>query len=342
MFMLPRVSIITPAYNAADYLSETAESVLAQDYPDFEYIVVDDGSTDGGGEQLGRLRRHVHIIRQSNGGEQRAVSRGVAAASGDIIGVVNADDPILPGLLRAGVESLLADPGLAGAYPNWLKIDEDGCVLEVVRLPEYDYERMLTRHLCDIGPGCLFRRQALQGEPPRDPRFRYSGDFQQWLRMGLHRPFARIPDVLATWRFHAAGTSQDSMHAGLAADKVAIIRDLFRRDDVPTAVRALEGQALSAAHFAAALLAVNNPAIPARGHMLRSLLASPRWRGPATPERRRTWRLVVYALGLPLTRPLRHWYRAGRGYAPVIGLHAPGVHYRAWRSRQVAADECAQ
>jgi glycosyltransferase involved in cell wall biosynthesis len=330
MTQQPLVSIVTPAYNTAAYIEETAGSVLAQDYPNLEYVVVDDGSAD---DTLARLERvadpRLRLVRQANAGEQRAVNRGVAEARGEIIGIVNADDPLLPGLVSAAVERLGQDPRLAGVYPDWLKIDGDGRVLEAVLLREYDYTRMLKRHLCDIGPGCLFRRTALNGAPPRDARFRYSGDFQQWLRLGLHNRFARLPRVLATWRQHAAGTSQAGLSAALAADKVAIVEDLFARADLPPEVRAQRAEALSAAHFTAACLALHNPLIPGRRHMWRSLLAKPRWRPPDLPERRRTWRLVLFALGLPTTRPLVDLYQRWRGGAFETAA-APGPHYSDW------------
>ena len=330
----PLVSIVTPAYNAGRYIEETAASVLAQDYPNLEYIVVDDGSADDTAARLHRLDPRVRVVRQANAGEQRAVNRGVAEARGDLLAIVNADDPLLPGLVRCAVDQLVQHPQLAGVYPEWLKIDGDGRVLEVMHLPDYDYARLLKRHLCDIGPGCLFRRSALDGAPPRDPRFRYSGDFQQWLRLGLHRPFARLPLVLATWRLHDAGTSQAGLSAALAADKVAMIEDLFARADLPPALRAMQAEALSAAHFAAAALALHHPAIPGRRHMWRSLRAKPRWDPPDLPERRRTWRLILFALGLPATRPLIALNRRWRGGASPSAL--PGPHYAAWVERDGA------
>jgi glycosyltransferase involved in cell wall biosynthesis len=334
----PLVSIVTPAYKAAAHIEETAASVLAQDYFNLEYVVVDDGSPDDTAARLQRLADpRLRVLRQSNAGEQQAVNRGVAEAQGEILGIVNADDPLLPGLVSAAVERLALDRGLAGVYPDWLKIDEEGRVLEVVRLREYDYGRMVKRHLCDIGPGCLFRRTALDGAPPRDPRFRYSGDFQQWLRLGLHHRFARLPRVLATWRLHAAGTSQAGLSPALAADKVAIVEDLFARADLPSAVRAHRREALSAAHFAAACLALHNPAIPGRHHMWRSLLAKPRWSPPDLPERRRTWRLVLFALGLPATRALAGRYQRWRGGA-FATASTLGSHYSDWTDGRSAIE----
>ncbi len=324
----PRVSIITPAYNAGGYITETVESVLRQGYSPLEYIVVDDGSTDNTLAQLRVFGEAIRVVVQKNAGESAAVNRGYASASGDILGVVNADDPVLPGLIDASVATLLAHSDLAGVYPDWLKIDAAGRVLDVMRLPKYDYQLMLRRHLCQIGPGCLFRRAALGGEAPRDSRFRYSADYHQWLRMGLHHRFMRLPRVSATWRFHPGGTSQASLNAALAADKVAIIHDLFARSDVPLPVAQLRNESLSAAYFFAAILALHNSGIPARRYMWESLKVKPWWPGPVLPQRHRSLRLVLFALGVPWTRPLLPLYRGLR--PDRFAAITPGPHYSAW------------
>ncbi|AUB84537.1 glycosyltransferase [Candidatus Thiodictyon syntrophicum] len=324
----PLVSIITPAYNAGSYITETVASVLRQGYRPLEYIVVDDGSSDDTLAQLRAFGDAIRVVVQKNAGEGAAVNRGYACAGGEILGVVNADDPVLPGLIETAVDTLCGDPDLAGVYPDWLKIDSTGRVLEVMRLPEYDYSLMLRRHLCLIGPGGLFRRSALGVEPPRDPRFRYSGDYHQWLRIGLHRPLRHIPTVSATWRFHPGGTSQALLNAELAADKVAIIRDLFARPDLPLSLVPLRDEAMSAAYFFAAILALHNPGIPARRYMWESLKAKPWWPGPVIAQRHRSLRLVLFALGMPWTRPLLSLYR---GLRPErFAVPTPGDHYSAW------------
>jgi glycosyltransferase involved in cell wall biosynthesis len=336
----PLVSIITPVYNAGAYITETVESVLGQGYEPLEYIVVDDGSTDDTREHLRAFGDAIRVETQANAGEGAAVNRGVASARGEIVGVFNADDPILPGLIVDAIAALGARPDLAGVYPDWLKIDAAGRVLETIRVPEYDYGLILRRHLSLIGPGCLYRRAALGSEPPRDTRFRYSGDFHQWLRMGLRGPFQRLPRVAATWRFHAAGTSQAQLNAALAADKIAIIRDLYERPDLPAPVAAVRDEALSAAYFSAAILALHNPGVPARQYMWASLRAKWHWGEPVIPERHRSLRLILFALGLPWTRPLNALYRRLRAERFVVPV--PGPHYSVWRERPVRCSKAGE
>jgi glycosyltransferase involved in cell wall biosynthesis len=106
----PLVSIITPVYNGAGYIAETVASVLKQDYRPIEYIVVDDGSHDDTLACLTPFQDQIRVITQANQGEAAAVNAGVAAASGEILGIVNADDPVLPGLISSAVARLSAEP----------------------------------------------------------------------------------------------------------------------------------------------------------------------------------------------------------------------------------------
>jgi glycosyltransferase involved in cell wall biosynthesis len=328
----PRVSIITPVYNGAAYIAETIESVLRQGYQPLEYIVVDDGSRDNTRERLRAFGDAIRVVEQENAGEAAAVNRGFACASGEILAVINADDPVMPGLVGTAVAALAEHPDVAGVYPDWLKIDSTGRVLEVMQLRDYDYSLMLRRHLCLIGPGCFYRRSALGTELPRDPRYRFSGDLHQWLRMGARRPFLHIPQVLATWRFHEGGTSQALRNAEMAAEQVAIVRDLYTRRDLPLTLASLRDEALSAAYFSAALLALHNPEVPARRYMLESLQAKLIWNPPVIQERHRSLRLILFALGTPFTRPLASLYwrmRSGRFTARELG-----PNYAEWTAQE--------
>jgi glycosyltransferase involved in cell wall biosynthesis len=326
----PLVSIVTPVYNGANYIVETVDSVLAQDFPGLEYLVVDDGSTDDTLDRLEPYQGRIRIIRQENRGEAAAVNAGVAAAGGEIIGIVNADDPLIPGLVSAALARLGAEPGLVGVYPDWLRIDAEGRVIGEVKVREYDYHLLLAQHFCIIGPGCLFRRTALRGAPPRDPRFRYTGDYHQWLRMGLAGRFARIPQTLATWRHHEGGASQARRDLEMAANNVDAVRDVLDRPGLPASVLALRGEALASAYYVASVLGLHNAAIPSRRYMIESLRYCWRYPPDFIPETRRSWRLVVFALGLPLTRPLAALYQRAlpHRFRPL----AVGAHYREWRS----------
>src|SRR2546427_3382564 len=95
--MRPLLSIVTPSYNQAAFLEETIRSVLEQDYEPLEYVVVDDGSTDGSAEIAQRYADRLTLVQQENAGQPAAINRGFARTSGELMGYLNSDDTLLPG-----------------------------------------------------------------------------------------------------------------------------------------------------------------------------------------------------------------------------------------------------
>jgi glycosyltransferase involved in cell wall biosynthesis len=291
-------------YNGRDYIVETVESVLNQVRDDLEYIVVDDGSTDGTADLLAkRYGNRLHLVRQQNRGEAEAVNYGIAKASANIVAIVNADDPIRPGLVEAALRAFETAPELVGVYPDWDMIDEHGRLLERMHTHEFDLRVHLEQHLCLPGPGAFFRRAALRDAPARNPRFRYTGDYEMWLRIGLSGRVRRLPGVLATWRRHSAGSSLAGRSPEMARNKIEMIDAFFARDDLPSDLARLRRSALGTAYYSAALLAIHNPAIPGRSYMLRSLVLQPFWPKHFLPERRRSWGRIFYVLAPELCRP---------------------------------------
>src|SRR5919206_3917015 len=108
--MRPLVSIVTPSYNQAAYLEETIRSVLEQRYEPLEYVVVDDGSTDGSVEVAKRYADRLTLIRQENSGQPAAINRGFGETRGELMGYLNSDDTLLPGALDAMVAELQREP----------------------------------------------------------------------------------------------------------------------------------------------------------------------------------------------------------------------------------------
>jgi glycosyltransferase involved in cell wall biosynthesis len=282
---LPLVSIITPAYNRANYLAETIDSVLNQDYPRIEYIVLDDGSTDGTPDVLARYGSRIRCETHPNMGETRTVNRGFALARGDIVAVVNSDDPLLPGAVRAAVEVFLERPDVLVAYPDWLTIDADSKAVRTIQVPDYDYAFMVRRFRCLVGPGAFMRRTAVEEVGGRDGAYRFVADFDFWLRMGLLGSFARIPRVVATFRVHAESASVAQQGRAMAEEHVRLARHFFGRTDLPPAIRRLEREALSWAFYYAGL-AAGPPRSMAWGYFLRALAAHP-------PNAFLKWRLLV-------------------------------------------------
>lgn len=196
-----------------------------------------------------------------------------------------------------------------GVYPDYRIIDAYGMTLRVVRTQDYDYRMMLEQHLCMIGPGAVFRQSAFGVEAVRSPALPLNDDFDAWLRLGLRGPLRRVAAVKASWREHGESTSLTMRNARLAAARIELVQAFFARADLPVEIRALEPQALSAAYYCAATLALHDPAVPGRRYAWRSLCCKQHWPQHILPERRRSLKLMVYLLGLPWTFPLKSVYR---------------------------------
>lgn len=249
---LPLVSIVTPAYNRAPYLEETIQSVLAQNYHRIEYIILDDGSTDNTGEILSHYAGRITWETHPNMGETQTVNKGIGMAHGEIIAIVNSDDPLMPGAVSSAVEFLREHPEILVAYPDWRKIDRHSHLVEHVKVPEYNFLHMVRRHDCVVGPGAFIRRRAFELVSGRDPNYRYVADFAFWLQLGLHGAFARIPLELATFRVHPQSASVSARGRQMANEHIRLIQHFFAQPGLPLDVKRVRREAFAWAHLVAA------------------------------------------------------------------------------------------
>ena len=157
---LPLVTVVTPTYNRAAELTDTIESVLAQTYPNVEYILVDDGSTDSTPDVLRRYEGRVQWVRQSNMGEASATNRGWEMARGEFVATVSSDDPVFPDWLARAVPFLESRKDVLVGYPDWVMIDERGRELKYVQVQEYDQAKMVLWNCCMPGPGAVMRGES--------------------------------------------------------------------------------------------------------------------------------------------------------------------------------------
>ncbi len=198
----PLVSIVTPVYNGAKFLPEAIESVLSQDYPNFEYIVADGGSTDGTIEILERYRGRLRYFSGKDKGPSDAVRLGFLQASGEILAWLNSDDLYLPGALRAAAEYLAAHPEVDVIYGEGRWIDEKGVTIR--RYPTRPFDPRLLESDCFIcQPAAFFRSPAYRLSGGLDPEVRLPFDYDLWIRMAkAGASFAALPNDLALSRMH--------------------------------------------------------------------------------------------------------------------------------------------
>lgn len=165
---MARVTIVTAAYNAAPYVARTIESVLAQTYPDYEYVIVDDGSTDSTPEIIERYASRVTRIRQPNAGEGPARNRGFERAAGEYVAVVDADDVWAADKLERQVTAMDRHPDAGLCYTNAVKIRADGAIIAPRIVPEHPpltCLRAITGGNPIVTSSVLFRRKYLEARP---------------------------------------------------------------------------------------------------------------------------------------------------------------------------------
>jgi glycosyltransferase involved in cell wall biosynthesis len=202
--MKHKLSIVTPSYNQGRFIERTIESVLSQQLQDsFEYMVLDGGSQDETVSILRKYNMRLSWVSEKDGGQADAVNRGLARASGEIVGWVNSDDIYYPGAFRTVCEAFDSDPALDVVYGDANHIDENDQVLEPYPTEDHDFSRLLdTCYFCQ--PAVFFRKTAVDRFGPLNPRLHYCMDYEYWIRLAAAGArFSRVKGVLAGSRLYA-------------------------------------------------------------------------------------------------------------------------------------------
>mgnify|MGYP001607374274 FL=1 len=286
------VSIVIPAYNHGNYLNEAIRSVLGQDYPNVELIVLDDGSTDNTRKVLAKYGTDFRWETQKNMGQARTLEKGWRMAHGQILGYLSADDVLLPSAVGESVAALTAHQEAVATYCDFQLIDPESRVIRTVKTPDYSYRDMFITVTCPPGPGAFFRRSAYELAGPWNPSYRQMPDYDFWLRLGLYGNFIRIPRVLAAFRAHEASQTFSQTTAERAEEPILILQQILEREELPSDIRAISSVALANAYLVSAQLHVRAGRIRLGGRRLRVALQ----RSPADVLSPRVLRMVVNAL----------------------------------------------
>jgi glycosyltransferase involved in cell wall biosynthesis len=202
---LPSITVITPCFNTAATIQSTLDSVRAQGYPNLEHVVVDGGSTDGTVELL-KATPGIRYISEPDRGLAHALNKGIAMASGDIVGELNADDVYEPGALRVVGEAFRDHPEAVWLTGYCRIIDEDGAD---IRRAITEYKNALLRryslglyltHNFISAPATFFRRTVLEESGGFDERYRISVDYDLHLRIARHHDPLILRRYLASFR----------------------------------------------------------------------------------------------------------------------------------------------
>jgi glycosyltransferase involved in cell wall biosynthesis len=203
----PLVSIITPSFNQARYIEATIRSVLGQDYPRIEYIVVDGGSTDGTVDIVKRYEdKLAWWVSEKDKGQTDAINKGFARANGDILAWLNSDDTYEPGAVSAAVKYLQEHPEAGMVYADCNFINENGRIIGRFGSAQTDY-RLLRQGYVHIPQQTMFFRAELWRQVgPLDPSFYFAMDYDLWTRIAARVELKYLPgQTWANFRLHSSG-----------------------------------------------------------------------------------------------------------------------------------------
>lgn len=197
----PAVSVVIPAYNAAWCVCKAIDSVLEQDFKDYEVIVVDDGSTDDTAGALVKYGDAIRVLRKANGGLSSARNAGIKEARGEYIAFLDADDWWLPQKLGRQVELMRTHPEFGFCSTAARVEDPDGNLVNIWECPHWEGDYLLhlfEHHAATAGSGsAVMVRRSVQAQVGEyDVTLRSVEDIDMWIRLAAVTGYACIPEPL--------------------------------------------------------------------------------------------------------------------------------------------------
>jgi len=321
---MPAVSVLMPVYDAAAYLARAVESILGQTFGDFEFLIYDDGSTDGSiqiVESYARRDARIRLSRKSHAGHAVWLREGVAAANAPLIARMDADDVARPTRLQRQLDFLERHPDCCAVGARVLRIDPDGRPIREgdVPLEHTSIERALLAGRGEAlpHPAVMLRRDLLLAAGSYRPEYEPAEDLELFLRLAEHGRLANLPEVLLDYRQHVRKTSHQR-----GIEQRRMVARILRE------ARARRGLDVSGDREPTAP-AIDTPAIDywcewVRQSVVGGNLATARKYAIAVlrqePRRLRSWQLLLRAfLGLRV-EPLKRWLARPRPVANPQGV----------------------
>ncbi|WP_128545217.1 glycosyltransferase family 2 protein [Larkinella soli] len=225
----PKLSVVTPSYNQADYLERTILSVLNQNYPNLEYFIMDGGSTDGSVEIIRKYERYLAgWVSEKDKGQVDAINKGFRRATGDLVGFQNSDDTFAPGAFQAVAEAVRKHPDDDVFYGHMYIIDEADVITENMRVLPFCAECQLFEGMQIFNQAFFFKRSMLDRFGYFDEQYRFAFDYEIATRYGL-QPGIRCRLVEDFWgAFRIQAQAKSSTIAEVGRREHQAIQDRYR------------------------------------------------------------------------------------------------------------------
>lgn len=227
--MALKISIVTPSYNQASFIEATIKSIMSQDYPYVELIVIDGGSTDDTVSILqAQTDPRLTWISEPDKGQSDAINKGMKRVSGDILAYLNSDDLYLDGTLLFVAQYFETHPDVQWIYGDCTQIDAEGQTLDTpFKAEPYSLKRLLTARRMIPQPACFWRKQLAEAVGPFDATMHFTMDHDYWVRAvadGFQPVYVEKP--LAAFRLHGESKSV-SQNEKFTADRIRVLDKLY-------------------------------------------------------------------------------------------------------------------
>jgi glycosyltransferase involved in cell wall biosynthesis len=207
----PRVSIVTPSFNQAEFLEEAILSVLGQGYPNLEYLVLDGGSTDGSVEIIQKYQdRLAWWVSEPDQGQTDALNKGFQRARGEVLAWLNSDDAYLPGAVAEAADFLMKNPEVGMVYGDANLVDENGQLLGPFPARQTDYRQLMRGSVHIPQQSAFFRADLWRQVGPLDPSFYFAMDYDLWVRLAKISRLQYHPRLWANFRLHGEAKTASS------------------------------------------------------------------------------------------------------------------------------------
>ena len=296
----PLVSIVTPSFNQGQYIEETILSVLNQDYPHIEYIVMDGGSSDGTLDILEKYKDRLTYVSEPDSGQSDAINKGWRQANGEIVAWLNSDDTYTPGAIKKVVEVFRQYPDSGIFYGDCYWIDTEGRRIRWMFIPQVDLESLLCFTILQQ-PAVFLQKKVLDQVGFLNTDLHFAMDHEYWIRAAFRFPFRHIPQFLANAREHEAAKSSAN-RSQFPIDCIAILDGFFSDPKLPGKIKAYRKKAYGGAYLNSAYwFCLDKKKSLARIHISKAIKLSPRvlFHPLALPV------LIESFLGVSAIRPLR-------------------------------------
>lgn len=266
------VSIVTPSYNQAAYLEQTMRSVLDQDHPEIEYLVVDGGSTDGSVEIIEQYApRLAWWSSEKDSGQAEAINKGMRRARGEIVAWLNSDDMYLPDAVAAAAQAFAEHPQAVLVYGDMRAVDEENRTTNLLRYRQLSLEDLLCFQI--IGqPAVFMRRSAFEAAGGLNLSLHFMLDHQLWIKIARQGEIVHVAQFWAAARYHSQAKNR-AQATGFAREALSVLAWMESEPSLAPAFQRVARRARASAQRVNARYLLDDgqawPALQAWGRALR-------------------------------------------------------------------------